>query len=127
MKKIFLVEDHPVIRDTYSMFIDRNPDLHVSHTAESAEAALDKLESANPDLLLIDISLPGRSGIELIAILRAKGVHTPVLVLSGHDTAEYRESARRAGANDFVTKKDGPRLLIDAIRNVLENGNAAGA
>lgn len=120
-KNILFIEDHPVVRDTYTIFIDRHDDLKVCASAESAEEALDMLSDLSPDLLLVDVSLPGKSGIELVSILRSRGKDVPMLVLSGHDTEEYRLAAERAGADGFITKKDGPRLLIEAIRTALGN------
>lgn len=118
-QRIFIVEDHEVVRESYTMFIDLRDDLEVCGAVASGEEALENVPQADPDLLLVDISLPGMSGIDLLEQLREAGVTVPALMLTGHDSASYQSEARRAGAQGFVMKQDGPAALSDAISEAL--------
>ena len=118
-RTVFIVEDHDVVRESYVMFITMQAGLDVCGAVRTAEEALDRLPDADPDLLLVDVSLPGMSGIELLEALQASEVQLPALVLTGHDNDVYRRRALQAGAEGFVMKQDGPDMLMKAIRRVL--------
>ena len=119
MKKgLFIVEDHAVMRQTYELLFADLPDLAICGTAASAEEALAAIPQARPDLALVDISLPGRSGLQLAGDLRREHPQVRVLVLSGHDGDDYAREAARAGADGFVTKGDFTKLLVE-IRRIL--------
>ena len=99
MKKgLFIVEDHAVMRQTYELLFADLPDLAICGSAGSAEEALTAIPRARPDLALVDISLPGRSGLQLVGDLRRDHPEVRVLVLSGHDGDDYVREAARAGA-----------------------------
>jgi DNA-binding NarL/FixJ family response regulator len=119
-RSVFIVDDHPIMRDGISLLIDQQPDLNVSGTASSAPEALDALNCAEPDLLLVDISLTGMNGIELIKIVKKRNGRLPILVLSMHAEALYAERAIRAGAKGYVMKHASADTLLAAIRRVLE-------
>lgn len=117
---IFIVDDHPIMRDGISQLIDQQPDLVVCGSASSAPEALNALAAAAPDLLLVDISLAGMSGIDLIKIVKKRLPRLPLLVLSMHSEDLYAERAIRAGAKGYVMKHASAGTLLAAIRRVLE-------
>jgi DNA-binding NarL/FixJ family response regulator len=116
---VFIVDDHPIMRDGISQLIDQQADLEVCGSASSAPEALDALQQATPGLLLVDISLSGMSGIDLIKIVRKRWPRLPVLVLSMHAEDLYAERAIRAGAKGYVMKHASAGTLLEAIRRVL--------
>ena len=118
-KRIFLVEDHPVMREGYASLLARTPDLEVVGEAADATEALAKLGDARPDLALVDLALPGTSGLELIRQLRAFHPNLKVLVVSAHSETLYAERALRAGAQGYVMKDEPPMAIVEAARNVL--------
>jgi len=119
-RRIFVVDDHPIMRDGISQLIDQQADLEVCGEASSAQEALGNLAAADPDLLLVDISLAGMDGIELIKIVRKREPRLPMLVLSMHEEALYAERAVRAGARGYVMKHASSETLLTAIRRVLD-------
>jgi DNA-binding NarL/FixJ family response regulator len=114
-----LVDDHPMMRAGLAQLIDKQSDLEVSGEAGDAAAALTALEKTPPDLLITDITLPGRSGIELIKDARALHPQMPILVLTLHDESLYAERALRAGARGYLMKDSGAANLLEAIRQLL--------
>lgn len=118
-KRILIVDDHPMMREGLAYTINREPDLVVCGEAETAAQALTMVEAHDPDLVLADISLPGRNGVELIKDLRAVHPATAVLVVSSHDESVFAERVLRAGGRGYVTKHEGGREMIRAIRCVL--------
>lgn len=118
-KRVLIVDDHPMTRDGLVHLIDREPDLVVAWQAENAAQALQTVIAEQPDLALVDITLPDKGGIELIKDLRAVRPELPVLVVSMHDESLYAERALRAGARGYITKHEGGAKLMQAIRHVL--------
>lgn len=121
-KKVLLVDDHPMLRSGLAQAINSQPDLTVCGEAGDASAALRQLESRKPDLVIVDISLEGKSGLELIKDLLALRPGLPILVMSMHDESLYAERVVRAGARGYVMKKAGSESVLEAIRRVL-SGN----
>lgn len=120
--KVFIVEDHPFFREGLVSMLKREPDLEVCGQAGDAEEALKQVPAAKPDVLLVDISLPGRSGLELIKELRRTDKKIKILVVSMHDEALYANRVLRAGGNGYIMKDEDPDELAQAIRDVL-NGH----
>lgn len=118
-KTIFIVDDHPIMRQGLAVLIDHEKDLNVCGEAEDAAHAIDGILSKNPDLALIDISLPGKNGLELIKDLRAMDSEVLILIHSMHDESLYVERVLRAGAQGYITKDEGGSKLMEAIRKVL--------
>src|SRR5664279_1608454 len=118
-KRILIVDDHPVVREGLVQQISREADMEVCAEASTASQALEAVERARPDLVLADINLPGRSGLELIRDLHAISPQLPVLVLSMHDEAVFAERVLRAGGRGYVSKQAGADKLAEAIRHVL--------
>jgi DNA-binding NarL/FixJ family response regulator len=117
--KIFLVDDHPILRQGLALFINREPELVVSGEADGAASALQAIRNAVPDFVILDISLNGPDGLELLKTLRASYPNLPVLILSMHDESIYAERALRAGANGYIMKQEATEKVLTAIRQVL--------
>ena len=118
---VFLVEDQTLMRESMHAYLNAEDDLHVIGVAEDAESAIDALEDLAPDLVLIDVSLPGMSGIELLRTLREQSPKPQCLMLSGHVEQTYIEAARQAGARGYVMKGK-PDEYLDAIHAILAGG-----
>ena len=118
--RILLVDDHPLMREGIAQWIKRAPDLEVCGEAESAEQALGLAAKLKPSLVLTDISLTGRNGLELIKDLAAVQPGLPVLVLSMHEESLFAGRALRAGARGYVMKRAGGDRVVAAIREVLQ-------
>jgi DNA-binding NarL/FixJ family response regulator len=117
--RILIVDDHPMTRSGLVHLINHQPEMVVDGEAEDAAQALDLLASKRPDLMLIDITLPGKSGLELIKDVKAMHPDLPMLVLSMHDESLYADRVLRAGARGYITKHEGGDKLMGAIRHVL--------
>jgi DNA-binding NarL/FixJ family response regulator len=119
LKRIIVVDDHPMSREGIVQWIRHESDLDVCGEAQTAAEALDAVIAMKPDLVLTDITLPGRSGLELIKDIHAIVPALPVLVISMHDETLYAERVLRAGASGYVTKQVGGDTIILAIRRIL--------
>jgi DNA-binding NarL/FixJ family response regulator len=119
-KRILIVDDHPMMRQGLGQLIGAESDLAVCGEAENAERALDAIKSLNPDLVLADISLPGKNGLELIKDFQTMQPGLPVLVISMHDESLYAERVLRAGGRGYIMKQEGGKKLMEAIRQVLD-------
>lgn len=117
--RVFLVDDHPIVRQGLTLLINQEPDLVVCGEAEDARSVPAALTATQPDIILLDISLNGPDGIELLKTLRETGQHIPVLVLSMHDEAVYAERALRAGANGYIMKQEATERVLVAARHIL--------
>ena len=118
-KRILLVEDHPVMREGLRAIINAEPDLTVCGTAENAGEAMNRVAQLTPDLAIMDITLPGKNGLELVKDLIAVHPDLLVLVFTMHDEQVYAERMLRAGAKGYVTKLQPPSELLKAVRQVL--------
>jgi DNA-binding NarL/FixJ family response regulator len=117
--RLLIVDDHPITRAGLVHLINRQPDMVVCGEAKNAAEALDAVDAGKPDLVLADISLPGKSGLELIKDIKAIHPGLPTLVISMHDESLYAERVLRAGARGYITKHEGGEKLMQAIRHVL--------
>jgi DNA-binding NarL/FixJ family response regulator len=118
-KRVLIVDDHPMMRQGLAQLIGAEPDLAVCGEAENAEHALDAINNLKPDLVLADISLPGKNGLELIKDFQAIKPSLPVLIISMHDESLYAERVLRAGGRGYIMKQEGGKKLMLAIRQVL--------
>jgi len=118
-KKILLVDDHPFMRAGLAQLIDKQPDMIVAGEAGDDAAATRELAKTAVDLVLTDLTLPGRGGMELIKDLHATQPTLPILVVSMHDEVIYAERALRAGARGYIMKEAGGENLLAAIRQVM--------
>jgi DNA-binding NarL/FixJ family response regulator len=118
-KRILIVDDHPMIREHLAQLINQAGDLLVCGEAETAPMAMEKLNELRPDLAIVDLSLKGSSGLELIKDMKAVTPELPVLVLSMHDETRYAQRALRAGASGYINKHEATEKVMEAIRRVL--------
>lgn len=118
-KRVFIVDDHPIMRQGLAQLIAHEAGLEVAGEASDAGAAITGVENTHPDLVIIDISLPGKNGLELIKDLRAAHKTTALLVHSMHDEGLYAERVLRAGAQGYIMKHEGGKKVMEAIRRVL--------
>ena len=118
-KSVFIVDDHPLLRQGLALLINQEPDLTVGGEAEDAMAALRAIAVTNPDILIVDISLKGPDGLDLLKNLRASHPDLPVLILSMHDESIYAERALRARANGYIMKQEATEKVLVAIRRIL--------
>lgn len=119
-RRILLVDDHAIVRDGFAEVIKTHPDLTVCGEAESAAEAIAAVERLKPDLVVVDLSLQGGSGLDLLKNLKTLHPLMRMLVLSMHDEALYAERALRAGALGYVMKRQDSATLLRAIREVLD-------
>jgi DNA-binding NarL/FixJ family response regulator len=116
---VVLVEDHPMFREQLAHLIDKEPAMKVCGQADNVHDALQLIELKNPDIAIVDLTLKGPSGLELIKDLKAKEIDVPVLVLSMHDEALYAERVLKAGARGYITKNEVSKEVMTAIYAVL--------
>jgi DNA-binding NarL/FixJ family response regulator len=119
-RSILIVDDHPIFREGLTQSIDRQPDLTVCGEAEDAIKASQAVAALHPDLVIVDITLPGKSGLELIKDLHAAYPDLALLAVSMHDESLYAARILRAGARGYVMKQETPQTLLHAIQQVLE-------
>jgi DNA-binding NarL/FixJ family response regulator len=120
--RLLLVDDHPVVLDGYKLMLNAQPDLEVCATACNAADAFGAVAREQPDLVLTDLNMPGRGGLDLIKDLVAINPELKVLVCSMHDEMLYAERALRAGAKGYLTKDTPGPMMLTAIRRVLDGG-----
>jgi DNA-binding NarL/FixJ family response regulator len=117
--KILIVDDHPMVREGLLARIARQPDLEVCGEAIDVAGALEQVKATSPDLVVVDISLKGGNGIDLIKRIKARNDGTRMLVSSMYEEGLYAERALRAGAMGYINKQEMPEKVIHAIRRVL--------
>lgn len=118
-KTVFVVDDHPIVRQGLTLLINQEADLAVCGEAEEMHSALPAIQSAHPDILIVDISLNGPDGLELLKNIRITSPRLPVLILSMHDESIYAERALRAGANGYIMKQEATEKVLVALRRIL--------
>jgi DNA-binding NarL/FixJ family response regulator len=118
-RRVFIVDDHPIVRQGLALLINREADLAVCGDAEEAGAALQGVESLHPDIVLVDISLNGPDGLDLLKSVRACNHRLPVLILSMLDETLYAERALKAGASGYIMKQEATEKVLVAIRRIL--------
>ncbi len=119
--RVFLVDDHPIVRRGFQLLLSMEPDFMVCGDADAGPEALDKIIALKPDVAVIDLSLKSSSGLELIKQLRARSADLKILVFTMHAEAIYEERALRAGASGYITKDKGTEKAIEAIRLLMQD------
>tara|TARA_B110000037_G_scaffold82932_1_gene98706 strand:- start:951 stop:1601 length:651 start_codon:yes stop_codon:yes gene_type:complete len=118
--KIFLVDDHPLVRQGLTQIFEKEEDFEVCGEAENAQQAMKAVGTHMPNVVVVDISLQGNNGLELIKNLKAIYEDIPILVFSMHDESTYAQRALRAGAKAYVMKKEPPETIIAAVRRIIK-------
>jgi DNA-binding NarL/FixJ family response regulator len=118
-KTVFIVDDHPLLRQGLSLLVNRESDLVVCGEAEDAQAAMFAISQCQPDILIVDISLNGPDGLDLLKSIRNAYPDLPVLILSMHDETTYAERALRAHANGYIMKQEATEKVLVAVRRIL--------
>lgn len=124
MKKIniLIADDHPIVRAGFKQVIADTEDMVVADEAENGQDVLTFIQKKDYDIILLDISMPGRNGLEILKDLKADKPKTPVLILSIYPEEQYAIRALRAGASGYMTKASAPHELIAAIRKICQGG-----
>lgn len=116
--RVLLVDDHAVVREGYRRLIEKHPGIHVVAEAEDAPSGYQAFKTHKPDVAVVDVSMPGRGGIDLVRQIRQLDGSARILIFTMHASATYAQQAFRAGARGYVTKSSPPDVLVDAIRNI---------
>lgn len=122
MIRIAIADDHTIVREGLKQLLSAAPDLEVIAEAKNGQETLEMVRSAAFDLLLLDMSMPGKHGIELIRQLRAEKPRLRILVLTMHEEQQYAVRAIKAGASGYLTKESAAAQLVSAIRRVAAGG-----
>jgi two-component system, NarL family, response regulator NreC len=120
--RVMIVDDHPIVRHGIAQLLNGQTDMEVIAEAEDAESAMRQLRDQTFELLIVDISMPGLSGLDLIRRIKTKDAQLPILVLSMHDESVYAERALAAGARGFLMKHEATEKLVSAVRKLLGGG-----
>jgi DNA-binding NarL/FixJ family response regulator len=118
-KTVLVVDDHPLMRQGLALLINQQQDVEVCGEAEEAQAAMQAIARRRPDIIILDISLNGPDGLDLLKSIRALEPDLPVLILSMHDEAIYAERALRARANGYIMKQEATEKVLVAVRRIL--------
>lgn len=127
MIKVLIADDHPVVRLGLRQILAESGDIHVGGEACSAEEVVQAVRGQRWDIVVLDISLPGGNGIELIADIRRERPEARVLILTVHSEEQYAVRAIRAGAAGFLNKESAPERLTEAIRKIASGGRYVSA
>jgi DNA-binding NarL/FixJ family response regulator len=118
--RVLIVDDHPMMREGLASLLGTQPDIEVCGDAENAAQALEMIPRSRPSIVIADITMPGKSGIELIKDITAMYPEVATLAVSMHDEAVYAERVLRAGARGYIMKKEGGKRILEAIRKVRD-------
>jgi len=118
--KVMLVDDHAVVRMGFKLLLQASDDIAVVAEADSGEAACQRFDEAAPDVVVMDLAIPGMGGMEAIKRLCAKNARVRILALSAHEDISHPMRALQAGAMGYLSKRSAPEVLIDAIRAVAK-------
>jgi len=116
--RILVVDDHPIFRRGVMAMLGSEETLEVVGEAPSAQEGISKMRELEPDFLIVDVSMPGNNGIELIKMIRAENPDTPILVLTMHDESLYALRALRAGAQGYLMKAEATERIFYAIEKI---------
>jgi len=123
MIKILIADDHPIIRSGLKQIISDESDMIITYETENANAIFDYIKKEPVDIIILDISMPGMSGIEALEILRRNYKHIPVLILSGMSEKQYGFRILKIGASGYLHKESAPEELVKAIRIIIKGGH----
>jgi two-component system invasion response regulator UvrY len=123
MIRVLLVDDHAVVRTGFRLLLQSAPGISVVGEAESGEAACQKYPELTPDVVVMDLAMPGMGGLDALRRIRAHDEHARVLALSAHDDPMHARRALREGALGFLSKRSAPETLIEAVTTVASGGH----
>src|SRR5512137_377311 len=118
MKKVLIVDDHSILRDGMRLVIDRSVDMTVADEADNGHEAIRKIQDNDYDLVILDITMPGRSGLDVLSDIKRIKPKLPVLILSMHPEEQYAIRAFRAGASGYLTKGSPSHELLEALQKL---------
>tara|TARA_B110000305_G_C19375710_1_gene606845 strand:- start:492 stop:905 length:414 start_codon:yes stop_codon:yes gene_type:complete len=118
--RIILVDDHAVVRTGYRLLLENDPQIEVIAELESGEEANKQARELNPDVIVMDLSMPGMGGLEAIRRIKAKNPEIYILVFTMHDNVSFVEHALEAGAAGYITKNNAPNVLIEAVHKIVK-------
>lgn len=118
--RIILVDDHAVVRTGYRLLLENDPKIEVIAELESGEEANQQARELNPDVIVMDLSMPGMGGLEAIRRIKAKNPEIYILVFTMHDNVSFVEHALEAGAAGYITKNNAPNVLIEAVHKIAK-------
>lgn len=116
--RVLLVDDHAVVREGYRTLIESRPGIEVVAEADGAASGYQAFKQSNPDVTVVDLSMPGRGGIDLVRQIRQMNPSARILIFTMYASATYAQQAFRAGARGYVTKSSRPQVLMNAIHDV---------
>lgn len=116
--RVILVDDHAVVRTGYRLLLENDPHIEVIAELESGEQANQQSRELNPDVIIMDLSMPGMGGLEAIRRIKARSPEIRVLVFTMHDNVSFVEHAMEAGASGYITKNNAPNVLIQAVHQI---------
>jgi len=122
MIKVFIADDHPIVRQGLRQILSGLPDMEVAGEAANAQETLEQVRAGGWDVLVLDITMPDRSGFDILKELKHEQPHLPVLVLSIHAEEQLAVRVLKAGASGYLTKENAPDELVKAIRKVVSGG-----
>jgi len=117
--RVVIVEDHPMFRERLASLINKESDMEVCGESDNIRQAMEVIRATKPDAAIVDITLKGSSGLELLKDLKAQSIPMPVLVLSMHDESLFAERVIRAGARGYITKDEASDKVMLAVRKVV--------
>ncbi len=120
MIKVLIVEDHPIVRQGLRKILEEQPDMKVAREARNWQQAIDFARKVDCDLVLLDLDLPGKSGLEILKMLKDSRPKLPVLMLSVHPEEQFALRVLKAGASGYLTKASSPENLVRAVRRASQ-------
>jgi DNA-binding NarL/FixJ family response regulator len=121
-KRILVVDDHDVVRQGIRLILRKHSEWQVVAEAENGSEAIEKARSLDPDLMILDISMPGKDGLEVIADLVRLNARSKVLVLTMHDSQELSQAVEKSGASGYLVKTHAARDLVRAMQKIFDGG-----
>jgi DNA-binding NarL/FixJ family response regulator len=122
MIRVLIADDHPIVRQGLRQILSEIPDMEVAGEAANAQETLDQVRTGEWDVLVLDITMPDRSGFDILKELKHEQPHLPVLILSIHAEEQLAVRVLKVGASGYLTKENAPGELVKAIRKVMEGG-----
>ncbi|MEW6586720.1 MAG: response regulator transcription factor [Nitrospirota bacterium] len=121
MIKVLIADDHTMLRKGLKLILSEAEDIVVTAEASDGQEAIDRIDAEDFDVVILDISMPRKNGLEALREMKARGKNIPALILSTYSDEDYKQAAREMGAAGYLTKDEAPERLIAAIRDAAKN------